>query len=207
MKHILKRFSNQVEKDITNLYFLYNGNIININKKLKELLKKEGNIDEINILVNEYEKNENINLLKKSQEIICPICKELCLIDFNDYKINFQKCKNNHKFSNILFNEFNIFQQIDESKIICNNCNNNKNETNNNKFYKCCNCYINLCPLCKISHTKTHIILDYDIKYYYCNKHGERYISFNKEKNENLYNLYEYDKNNLFFYKIFKKNY
>jgi len=70
MKHILKRFSNQVEKDITNLYFLYNGNIINLNKKLKELLKKEGNIDEINILVNEYEKNENINLLKKSQEII-----------------------------------------------------------------------------------------------------------------------------------------
>ena len=73
MKHILKRFANQVEKDITNLYFLYNGNIINLDKKLKELLNKEGNIDEINILVNEYEKNENINLLKKSQEIICPI--------------------------------------------------------------------------------------------------------------------------------------
>ena len=131
--------------------------------------------------------------------------KELCLIDFNGYKISFQKCKNNHKFSNILFNEFNIFQQIDESKIICNNCNNNKNETNNNKFYKCCNCDINLCPLCKISHTKTHIILDYDIKYYYCNKHGERYISFNKEKNENLCDLCEYDKNNYFFYKILKK--
>jgi len=49
--------------------------------------------------------------------------------------------------------------------------------------------------------------LDYDIKYYYCNKHGERYISFNKEKNENLCDLCEYDKNNLFFYKIFKKNY
>ena len=87
MKHILKRFANQVEKDIENLFFLYNGNIIDLNKKLEELLKREGNVDEIKILVNEFEKDENTNSYKKSQEIICPICKELCLIDFNGYKI------------------------------------------------------------------------------------------------------------------------
>ena len=52
--------------------------------------------------------------------------------------MTFNNCKNNHRFSNILFKEFEQFQKINESKIKCNKCDDNKGETNDNKFYKCC---------------------------------------------------------------------
>ena len=97
--------------------------------------------------------------------------------------ITFSNCINGHICSNILFNEFCDFQKINESKIICNNCNTNKNETIDNIFYKCCEWNINLCPLCKISNekkmNKSHLILDYNIKRFSCNEHGERIIIVN----------------------------
>ena len=205
MKDILTKYAKQVGKEITDFYFLYNGDMINLDKTLGNILIKEENLNDINIIAIEFENNESENTLKQSKEIICPICKEMCLIDFSDYKISLKNCKNNHNFSNILFNEFNDFQKIDESKIICNICNdNNKSETSNNKFFKCCNCNINICPLCKINHDQTHLILDYDIKNYYCNKHGERYISFNRNNNENLCDLCEYKQNIIFIYQALK---
>ena len=77
-------------------------------------------------------------------------------------------------FKNITYNDF---QKINESTIKCQNCNKNKNETNGNIFYKCCECNINLCPLCKIGHeknvNKNHLILDYDIKSFSCNSMGK----------------------------------
>ena len=161
--------------------------MINKEEKLANILKKNENT--MNIIVNELsnvDDEDNEKNLKQSKDIICPICNEICLINLNDYKINFSDCKNGHKFINIMFDEFFDFQKIDESKIICDECEgedkNKKSEVNNNKFYKCCICNINLCPLCKMKHdSKKHLIINYDIKNYVCNEHGGRYISYCKE--------------------------
>ena len=72
------------------------------------------------------------------------------------------------------------------------------------------NCCINLCPLCKLSHeknNKNHMILDFDLKNYFCKEHQERYIYYCEKCKEdfcdacNYHNihkisfLYEFTKN------------
>ena len=63
MRDIYKRYETKIEKDISNLLFLYNGNNINDNSALNEIINDEDkrrNI--INILVNENnEKFRNRN--------------------------------------------------------------------------------------------------------------------------------------------------
>ena len=174
--NILKKYAKMIEKDINNIFFLFHGDMINEEFKLDSIIEEEKTIQ---ILVYEFEDNENNKMnLKQSQNIICPICKDICLIKFNDYKITFYNCNNKHSFSNILLTEFHHFQEIDESKIICHNCKTSKMDTHNNEFFKCNNCNFNLCPLCKSSHSKNHIIIDYDIKNNLCNEHDERYIVY-----------------------------
>ena len=58
-----------------------------------------------------------------------------------------------------------ILKWINEGKIICEHCKNfNKNDTYNNKFFRCLTCSNNICPLCKESHNKNHNIIDYEQK-------------------------------------------
>ena len=136
------------------------------------------------------EKNKKIN------NILCPKCGEICIINIKDYKITLNNCDNGHRTTNILIEEYlNQIKKIDESKIICNICNKNKSEVYKNQFYKCCKCNINLCPLCKSNHDKEHIIIDYELKYYICNIHGERYISYCKECKKNLCDMCELEHN------------
>ena len=173
---ILNSYSKEIDKDINELYFIYNGDLINLEKYFEDICGKN---KEISILVYEYENESGNEELKISKDIICPICNELCMINFKDYKITLNNCKNGHKISKILFEELTDFQKINESKIICKKCSNNKSETIDNKFYICLDCNINLCPLCKLNHIKKeekHLIIDYDIKNKLCNEHLERYI-------------------------------
>ena len=179
MIDIYKKYAMKIQIDLKDLYFLYNGDMINPEVKLESIIKKDEKI--INMIVNElYNDKDNEGNLKQSKDTICPICNEICLIKLNDYKITFSNCKNGHKFTKIMFNEYFDFQKIDESKIICDKCEgenkNKKSEVKNNLFYKCFNCNINLCPLCKIKHEKKHLIINYDKRNYLCNMHGERYI-------------------------------
>ena len=118
-----------------------------------------------------------------------------CLIDFKDYKIILNKCFNKHSIENILSEEFNDIQKYNELNILCNECNKNNNEIYNNKLFKCCNCNINICPLCKLKHNKDHILIDYELKNYLCNVHGKKYISYCKECNMNLCDLCELEHN------------
>lgn len=211
MIDLFEKYLNKVEKDFGELFFLYNGELLNLETKIEDL----GEIkDKAMILVFEFEsQDDQKDLLKQSNDIICPICKEICIMTINDYKITFKNCKNNHTFSNILFNEFKEFQVINESKIECSICKNNKNETINNRFYKCCNCNMNLCPLCTLNHQKkykeeNHTILDYDLKNYYCQEHGERYIYHSNIINKDFCDQcnYNYEDNNIcFLYKMIKK--
>ena len=72
-------------------------------------------------------------------------------------------------------------QNIDLSKIICDQClKKNKFNSYNSEFYKCYLCNKNLCVLCKVVHDKSHNIINYDNKNYICNKHNEAFVKYCK---------------------------
>jgi hypothetical protein len=145
MYDIFNRFTSKTEEDIDSLFFLINGDKVEDNVKLEDINKKDS---KINVLV--YKKDDDddsdINEItdKLSKEIICPICGENCLINFEDYKINLNKCDNKHSKNNILLNKYKNTQMIYESKIKCKKCENTKAKSHNNIFYKCFTCNIEL---------------------------------------------------------------
>ena len=193
MENIFKKYLAKIGKSPQDIYFLYNGSTINDDIKIKDM---SNNDKEIKILVYDDSSCSNDKIeAKYSKEIICPVCKESCLINISNYVIDLNRCDNKHFFNNINFNKFIHTQEIDESKILCNKCKNTKKDSYQNQFYKCCICRIDLCPLCKSNHNKEHIIIDYDLKNYLCKTHGEKYISYCEICNQNLCDLCEYDHN------------
>ena len=162
LEEILKKYKSKIT--INGEYYLYNGNNI----------KKENKFERIVNYADE--KNKSIIELK---EIICPECNENVILKINDYKLE-MKCINNHD-NILLLKDYN--NKIGISKIKCNKCNKNKNDVDNNEFYICLKCNINLCPICKSSHDKNHNIINYDDKNYICNKHNENYNKYCCNKN------------------------
>ena len=201
---ILQKYGNKIGKDLKEIYFLYKGGLVNKELKLEQLSLDEYE-KEIKILVNDLDiEDEELDTLKLSNDIICPECLEDCIINIIDYKITLNNCHNKHTYSNILINELNDYQKINEAKIICRNneCNINKSKAYENKFFICCDCNINLCPMCKSIHNKEHIIIDYELKNYICNVHGEKYIFYSKKNDKNLCDLCipEIDENEEYIY-------
>ena len=137
MKNICQRFSNKLSIDVNDLYFIYGGNILNLEltfyDQANEEDKKRG---KMNIVVNSVKdtiiNNEKKKIIK-SKDIICPSCGENCRIKIENYKITLYECKNGHKLDNITLDEFNETQAIDESKIICDEC---KDKNKENSFGK-----------------------------------------------------------------------
>ena len=188
MKDIIKKLELKIEIDINKVCFLYSGNKINIELTFDEMINlsdRPNNKMKILILdIGEIEQNHSI---KKSNNIICQKCKELALMKIENYKINLFGCKNGHKINDILLNEFENTQLLDYSKIICDNCQKcNKSDTTQNKFYICINCKMNLCILCKLSHDKSHLIIDYDKKEYICSIHNETFMRYCNNCNSNI---------------------
>ena len=181
IKEIFQRFALEKRIDLNSLYFIYNAILITEQeKKLSEIINNQDRErNEMNILVYPANENENGENVIVSKEIICPICKENILVNIKDYKINLNNCKYGHKINNILLKDYEKFQKIDISKIICNKCNDkNKGEVYKNEFYKCNTCQMNLCPLCYSEHDKSHKIINYDEKNNACYIHNEKYIKF-----------------------------
>ena len=194
IRDIIQTFAKNNRVDLNELIFLYNGQVIDPNKKFNEIANNE---NEIEILVGETEtdtenKKKEKDTIIHSKEIICPECGEICLISFEDFKITLSKCKNKHEIKNILLDEFKNTQNINESRIKCsnyNNCENNKHNVFDNQFYLCLQCNKKLCPLCKGNHINSngnHNVIDYDTKNYICNEHNEKFISYCEECNLNL---------------------
>ena len=201
MKDIFYKFSDKVQRQVKDFFFLYNGQNINEKKKLGEII---GSKKRITVITQEFDDNNNDskNFIKISNYIICPDCGENCLFNYNDFKINLNECDKGHININLSLDEFLDTQKIDESKIICYKCNKNKTQAYNNKFYKCGNCNVDICPLCKEIHNKEHIIIDYDNKNYICKNHGEKYISYCQDCSKNLCDLcgLEHNKSHKFIY-------
>ena len=125
MKNIINKFFSKIKKDDNNnnIIFLYNGKIINEELKLDQQINEfDKNRKIMNIVIGVDNKSimtENIIL---SKDVICPECGENILFNIKDYKINLFDCKNNHKKINVLLNEYKDSQNIDISKIICDQC-------------------------------------------------------------------------------------
>ena len=191
IEKILNKFCIKIEKNINELYFLYNGHIIEANKTFKEVANSEDKQrKKISILVTDNKStiypNKDSNL-KKSKYIICPICNDTTRINIQNFKIKLYGCKNGHIIDDLSFSDFNHNQIIDESKIICDICKKiNKAKTYNNSFFKCFTCKKNLCPLCNSSHEKNHIRVEYDQQYFKCNIHNEKYSLYCKQCNKNI---------------------
>ena len=142
----------------------------------------------MNIIVDlKYGQINNKNNLIKSEQIICPQCKETAKIFIKDYLITIFGCKHNHTTNNILLDQFDESQKIDESKVVCYVCKTrNKEKSFNKQFYICLKCKLNLCPLCKDIHDKNHYIIDYNNKNYICPQHGDNYSSFCQTCSKNI---------------------
>ena len=142
MDCVFDKFKNKVDGHEKSFIFLFNGNIINSDIMLEELLK-ENNVftNTIQILVlAEGDDNDPDICFIKQKFIICPQCTECCKIKIVDYKIMLYGCKKGQVTDNILFDEYESTQIIDMSKIKCSNCNVSKAETYNNLFYSCIIC-------------------------------------------------------------------
>ena len=209
IKDIFKRYANRINKDINNIYFLNNGNRLNNNIELEKINHKYNKIIIFVFDICKNNNNEKANQ-KELKDIICPECGENCVIEIKDYKINLNKCDNQHELNNILLEVFNSIQIINViKKSKCNICNKNKLEIYDNKIYKCCNCNTNLCSLCKSNHNKEHIIIDYDLINYICKLHGERYTSYCKQCEKNICDICELEHNknhNLIYHRDIVKN-
>ena len=189
-ENIIKKYVQKSNLDINNIYFISNGKTLNKKDKLESIMSElEKRNKKIIILV--YSINSTINIentnIKKSNDIICPECKEICRYEIKDYKIKLYDCNQGHIKENIKFNEFENIQSYDISQIKCDKCKNkNKSNTFNNEFYICYECNMNLCPLCKSIHDKTHSIINYDNKNYICNKHNDIFLRYCEDCNIDL---------------------
>jgi len=182
MKDIIHKFKNKIKEENNNFFYTYNGEKIDEELKFNQIVNEK----KISLIVHNQKNNENKSEKEIiSNEIICPICKENIFINFKDYKINLNECKNGHKMENILFNEYENIQKMYLSKIICNECCKYKSNINE-EFYLCNECSANLCPLCKFKHNKSHNIINYNDKYSICKKHNNTYIKYCKECKENI---------------------
>ena len=170
MKSILEKLCNKINVQKKDIYGLYNGQLLDDKLSEDQLLTDEKNKKKI--IIYDLDNSIIINDVIKSKEVICPKCYENCLLEIKDYNIILNKCKNNHR-TILLINEFEETQNIKLSNIICDICKQkNKGNTYNNEFYKCINCDINICPLCKTTHNNEHNIINFDKKKIICNKHG-----------------------------------
>ena len=180
MKDIIKRFCDKINVNKNTIYCLYSGKKLDENITLENLKKSQNINEKTTILVYSIDEKdkETVHKIIKSSTIICPNCKEIATIKFNNYKLFFN-CKNNHNIKNVFLKDFENSQKIDESKIICQVCEKiNKSNCFNKDFYICLYCKKNLCPICKSSHDKNHNTIKYERKNYICFKHEDNFCSY-----------------------------
>ena len=179
LKDIFQKYSNKINKELKNINFTENEQLMNENLKLEEL-----NIEnEIKIMVNDL---SDLDEKRYLFNIECPECNENCYLEIKDYRLNFNNCEGEHSTKEVLLDKYIESKKLNDSKIICNECNKNKNEIEFNEFYRCYTCNINLCPSCKIKHNNNHNIFNNADNYIICKEHGEKYTYYCTKCNKNL---------------------
>ena len=183
---IMQRFCSKTKTKLEDLLFLYNGKILNESDNEEDIPINENNEKLVLVNANTNDANSS-DVYIKSKEIVCPICNESASISMNNYKISISGCKNGHRTENIPLNEFEEKQKINISKIICDQCKGtNMGNVTDHLFFRCLKCNKNLCLMCKTNHESTHNIINYEDKYYFCDKHGKEFIIYCSFCSKNL---------------------
>ena len=180
MRQACSKFIQKTKIDINNVYFIYSGNIINLDLTLEQIINKVDKERSImSIIVIDHSNESGNNNIVIPPYIICPICKEPARYEMKEYRIKIYNCRNGHTIDDILIKDFENTQILDQSLIKCDKCKiKNKSNSYNNEMYISNECNMNLCPLCTSNHDKNHIIINYEQKYYICNLHNKEYISY-----------------------------
>ena len=114
-KEVLIDFTSEINYDINDLYFFYKGKyLLEFNNKI---IKKDIKILICNI------KNRKENKINYNY-VLCPKCKNLGYMNIKNNIISIN-CLNNHNY-NLTIDEFINNQKIEDNKIKCFNCGNNK---------------------------------------------------------------------------------
>ena len=80
IKNIMEKLGNKIYFDLTQIYLLYNGKILNEEMKLGEIINQtDRKNNQMNILVCDKNPSSMPEVLEKSVETICPECKENAL--------------------------------------------------------------------------------------------------------------------------------
>ena len=152
---------------------------------MSELDQEEKKL-KVSVNMNKEDK-EPEQIIIRSDDIICPKCKEPCRIAFDNLMIKLYECSNKHEINDIKIENFDDTQKIDISQIACENCNlNNKGNYENDEFFVCLTCNKNICPSCKSNHNTQHNIIKYEQKNYICQKHNEPFNYYCKDCNTNM---------------------
>ena len=166
---ILQSFCHNFGIKRDNFAFLCNGMILNDQSTIQSLTPNNNN--QIIILVTDIGTSPPTKpVMRQSESIICPICKESIVLSVRDFKVSLFKCKNGHRMDNIPLRKFKETQNIDISKILCSECKSSKANIYENKMHFCVKCKKNLCPLCKRTHDENHKIVKYENKFFICEK-------------------------------------
>ena len=179
-KNIVDKLFVVVGEKRKTIYMVYNGVILNEEFSFNQCAN---NLDKsrklMNVIVFEMQGPTEVQeKIIKSKYIICPKCHENAFLEIKDLKISIVNCKNGHRTENLNINEFEETQHIDISKIKCDNCQNTKYESENNKFFVCNSCEKNLCSQCIDNHDQTHKIKIYEENQFYCKEHNDLYINY-----------------------------
>jgi surface protein len=149
-------------------YFISNGKKISFRylerKKIKAQAFIGRKIFAFNLIRNKDKKNW------KLENILCPECKNLAFIIYNDESIILD-CRICNKKNNYSLNEF-MDIQFEISNFRCDDCKSINNFYDaNNESYICSNCNKKLCYSCHLRHKKIeHNVIDYKNNFEYCIK-------------------------------------
>ena len=181
-KDVINKFMQKSLLEPGSVNFLVNGKVINPNESVESHMSNFNKENKKMKIIVTMAVNDNSNkeqVIAKSKDIICQNCKEPCRIKTENYKIKLFECINGHIIEDIKFIDFDNTQKINESEIICNNCKfKNKGNCPADEFYRCLNCKLNLCLLCKPNHDPRHNIIKYDNMNYICQIHNEPLIKY-----------------------------
>ena len=195
--NVLTKYASILNNNLNELCFIYKGKILSLknNEKIDKFKNTRIFVFNINI------KNNNNEL----KYLICPECNNLSTIKNNEDLFSFN-CINNHNVDNITINSLIDTQKVDDSKIKCNICGNNKNYYST--FYKCSN-GDNICSIC--SENSKYNLINYEYRFSICAKHNMKFISYCIHCNINLCRKCEEEhkvhKNNIKIFKEIKPNY
>ena len=184
IKKAIHEYIKILKRKEEDLYFICNGKRITseTKKTYKDLVK----YPKTHVLIFVFNLNKIIKSDYKVENIICPKCQDLCMLDISINSISYT-CKDNHKIYSS-FNDYTEIKNINSNNDIkCELCNNNKKLYGFNFFL--CSCRKGICPLCIRKHNKinkSHKCIFYDYKYFNCCEHSFNYISYCKKCKKNL---------------------